>query len=46
MLAIGPALGRLTLVRFSADMMESLLRETDERLLDVLIGKNVTEEGR
>jgi len=26
--------------------MENLLRETDERLLDVLMGKNVTEEGR
>lgn len=46
MLGIGPALGRLTLVRFSTDMMENLLRETDERLLDVLMGKNVTEEGR
>ena len=46
MLVIGPALGRLTLVRFSTGMIESLLRETDERLLDVLMGTNVTEEGR
>jgi hypothetical protein len=46
MLVIGPALGSLTLVRFLTDMMENLSRETNERLLDVLMGKNVTEEGR
>jgi len=27
-------------------MMENLLRKTDERLLDVLIDKNLTGEGR